>query len=210
MIRQQQLELQRLQASNTNSHGHGACAEDSSAISDRTAPPGPPGPLPAVPAGSYPRSPIYHHRPSLDMARADLHRRSRTPSRGASPRLRSTSISAESGDWALGGRDESAFYQAEAQMLTRENQMLKHRIHDLRMATDEDSATLLMLTLRQKSNSANFRPPRDPMNRQPHQALVAQVLRPIPPPNLPRPTHRSDFRRLTRRCQQLRDENLYK
>ena len=67
------------------------------------------------------------------MARSDLHRRSRTPSRGASPRLRATSISAESGDLVLGGRDESAFYQAETQMLTRENQMLRHRIRDLGM-----------------------------------------------------------------------------
>lgn len=31
----------------------------------------------------------------------------------------------------MGGRDESAFYQAETQMLTRENQMLRHRIRDL-------------------------------------------------------------------------------
>ncbi|KAJ6782335.1 hypothetical protein PWT90_05820 [Aphanocladium album] len=134
MIRQQQLELQRLQAGNPN-NSHGQSAEDSSAISDRPAPPVSQGPVPTPPVGSYPRSPVFHHRPSLDMARADLHRRSRTPSRGASPRLRSTSISAESGDWALGGRDESAFYQAEAQMLTRENQMLKHRINDLRMDT---------------------------------------------------------------------------
>ena len=35
-------------------------------------------------------------------------------------------------DWLLGGtRDESAFYQAETQMLTRENQMLKARIREL-------------------------------------------------------------------------------
>lgn len=129
MIRQQQLELQRLQASNpNNSHS----AEDSSAISDRPTPSSSQGPIPTPPIGSYPRSPVFHHRSSVDMPRADLHRRSRTPSRGASPRLRTTSIGAESGDWALGGRDESAFYQAEAQMLTRENQMLKHRIHDLR------------------------------------------------------------------------------
>lgn len=70
------------------------------------------------------------------MARADLHRRSRTPSRGASrgasPRLRSTSISGDVNDgMALNGRDESAFYQAETQMLVRENQMLKHRIREL-------------------------------------------------------------------------------
>ncbi|OAQ98300.1 hypothetical protein LLEC1_04856 [Akanthomyces lecanii] len=140
MIRQQQLELQRLQASNPT-HSHGVSGEDSSAVSDRAAPPVSQGVLPTAPGGSYPRSPVFHHRPSLDMARADLHRRSRTPSRGASPRLRSTSISAESGDWALGGRDESAFYQAEAQMLTRENQMLKHRIQDLQKQLSDLSAS---------------------------------------------------------------------
>ncbi|KAK3323570.1 hypothetical protein B0T19DRAFT_208807 [Cercophora scortea] len=81
---------------------------------------------------SLPRSPGFP-RSSFDLARADLHnRRSRTPSRGASPRLRSTSISGESGEqWILGGRDESAFYQAETQMLVRENQMLRHRIREL-------------------------------------------------------------------------------
>ncbi|KAM3484832.1 hypothetical protein MY8738_001734 [Beauveria namnaoensis] len=140
MIRQQQLELQRLQASNPN-NSHGASGEDSSAVSDRPAVPVSQGPNPSPLVGSYPRSPVFHHRPSLDMARADLHRRSRTPSRGASPRLRSTSISAESGDWALGGRDESAFYQAEAQMLTRENQMLKHRVHELQKQLSELSAS---------------------------------------------------------------------
>lgn len=85
-------------------------------------------------SGSLPRSPVFPHHPrsSFDMARADLHRRSRTPSRHASPRLRSTSISGDSGEpWILGGRDESAFYQAETQMLIRENQMLRHRIREL-------------------------------------------------------------------------------
>ncbi|KAH7328190.1 hypothetical protein B0I35DRAFT_416800 [Stachybotrys elegans] len=138
MIRQQQLELQRLQA---NQHG-GQSAEEMSAVSERSSHAVPlPVPVPAhaspsmsavVPSGSYSRSPVLTHpRSSFDMARADLHRRSRTPSRGASPRLRSTSISAESGDWVLGGRDESAFYQAETQMLVRENQMLRHRIREL-------------------------------------------------------------------------------
>lgn len=85
-------------------------------------------------SGSLPRSPGFPHHPrsSFDMARSDLHRRSRTPSRHASPRLRSTSISGDSGEqWVLGGRDESAFYQAETQMLIRENQMLRHRIREL-------------------------------------------------------------------------------
>ncbi|CAP71367.1 uncharacterized protein PODANS_6_2630 [Podospora anserina S mat+] len=99
--------------------------------------------IPQVPAGassgSLPRSPVFAHpRSSFDVARADLRRRSRTPSRGASPRLRSTSISGDSGEqWHLGCRDESAFYQAETQMLIRENQMLKHRIKELeRQLTD--------------------------------------------------------------------------
>ena len=85
-------------------------------------------------SGSVPRSPSFPHHPrsSFDMARADIQRRSRTPSRGASPHLRSTSISGESGEqWILGGRDENAFYQAETHMLIRENQMLRHRIRDL-------------------------------------------------------------------------------
>ncbi|KAF3768006.1 hypothetical protein M406DRAFT_338661 [Cryphonectria parasitica EP155] len=88
--------------------------------------------VPTAPStGSLPRSPVLP-RSSFDLARGDLRHRSRTPSRGASPRLRSTSISQESGEpFVLGGRDESAFYQAETQMLTRENQMLRHRIRDL-------------------------------------------------------------------------------
>jgi len=40
---------------------------------------------------------------------------------------------------ALGGRDESAFYQAETQMLTRENQMLRHRIRELEKQLSEMS-----------------------------------------------------------------------
>jgi hypothetical protein len=85
---------------------------------------------------SFTQSPRHPHpRLSFDMARADLNRRSRTPSRGASPRLRSTSISGEQGDGASLARDESAFYQAETSMLVRENQMLRHRIRELGMST---------------------------------------------------------------------------
>ena len=134
MIRQQQLELQRLQANNPQA----TQAEGSSAVSERSGhgtpiPRGSQASLPGVtPVGSYSRSPgLAYHRGSMEIARGDLQHRSRTPSRGASPRVRSTSISAESGDWGLGGRDESAFYPAETQMLTRENQMLRHRIREL-------------------------------------------------------------------------------
>lgn len=141
MIRQQQLELNRLQANNPQNN----TAEASSAISERS---GHGTPLPSssqaslpgiTPVGSYPRSPSFPHRTSMDMGRSDIRRRSRTPSRGASPRLRSTSISVESAEVALGGRDESAFYQAETQMLTRENQMLRHRIRELGMPYTSDT-----------------------------------------------------------------------
>lgn len=136
MIRQQQLELQRLQTSRPL-HGPDASGDDGGGP-ETSNPAQHPSSLQQAPIfggpllSSYSRSPdLNYPRSSLDMARADLHRRSRTPSRGASPRLRATSLSAESGDWALGCRDESAFYQAETQMLVRENQMLRHRIRDL-------------------------------------------------------------------------------
>lgn len=135
MIRQQQLQLQQLQAGQGQSS---SAVEDSAIASERSnqgtpisQPPSGFAPLPS--SGSFSRSPVVPHpRSSFDMARADIQRRSRTPSRGASPRLRSTSISGDSGEqYTLGGRDESAFYQAETQMLVRENQMLRHRIRDL-------------------------------------------------------------------------------
>jgi len=126
-IRQLQEQVQRQQQ-----QGQSAIVGDEA--SDRSVPLPIPtsSPQPAFHgSGSLPRSPVFP-RSSFDMARADLRNRSRTPSRHASPRLRSTSISADSGEpWALGGRDESAFYQAESQMLIRENQMLRHRIREL-------------------------------------------------------------------------------
>ena len=154
MIRQQQLQLQQLQGQ----QGQGGPGPDDSAIvSERSTtgnsqPPSQPGSAPqsAHPgqqhmhsSGSLSRSPAFPHHPrsSFDMARADLQRRSRTPSRGASPRLRAASISGESDQLVLGGRDESAFYQAETQMLTRENQMLRHRIRDLERQLADANAT---------------------------------------------------------------------
>ena len=99
-----------------------------SAVEDNSAPPSAhPGP------SSLPRSPGFSPRPrsSFDIARADLSRLSRASSRGASPRLRTTSIGDNSEHFNLSGRDENALYQAETQMLVRENQMLKHRIREL-------------------------------------------------------------------------------
>ncbi|KAL2754505.1 hypothetical protein ACRALDRAFT_1063321 [Sodiomyces alcalophilus JCM 7366] len=139
-IREQQLQLQQLQGQQ-GANGS-AATEDSPVMSERSTH-GTPAPqlpssslsqstTPSLPTGSFSRSPgpTCHPRSSFDMARADLRRRSRTPSRGASPRVRSGSISGESDQWAI-GRDEAALYQAETQMLVRENQMLRHRIRDL-------------------------------------------------------------------------------
>ncbi|KAI0011020.1 hypothetical protein F4779DRAFT_263962 [Xylariaceae sp. FL0662B] len=131
MIRQQQIQLQQLQASQGQSQTSVA-AEDTTPTSERSI--SMPTPPPA-PSTSTPRSPIASHpRSSFDMARDALHRRSRTPSRGAtSPRMRSASISTlEMGaPHLIGVRDESAYYQAETQSLIRENQMLRHRIREL-------------------------------------------------------------------------------
>ncbi|KAI2609432.1 uncharacterized protein GGS25DRAFT_520225 [Hypoxylon fragiforme] len=137
MIRQQQLQLQQLQAAQGHSHTSVA-AEDATPTSERSSSAILPTPItqPIFPAlsSSVPRSPVLSHpRSSFDIARDALHRRSRTPSRGApSPRMRSTSISGENGEPHLSGvRDEIAYYQAETQSLSRENQMLHHRIREL-------------------------------------------------------------------------------
>jgi len=126
-IRQLQEQVQRQQQQNPSAIAGDEASDRSVPVPNTTA-----SPQPIYPSsGSLPRSPVFP-RSSFDMARADLRHRSRTPSRNASPRLRSTSISADSGEaWALAGRDESAFYQAESQMLVRENQMLRHRIREM-------------------------------------------------------------------------------
>ncbi|KAI1470967.1 uncharacterized protein F4812DRAFT_419660 [Daldinia caldariorum] len=145
MIRQQQLQLQQLQAAQGQSQTSVA-AEDPTPTSERSSSmmlPNVPQPPFSAPSTSVPRSPVLSHpRSSFDIARDALHRRSRTPSRGApSPRMRSTSISAESGEPLLSGvRDESAYYQAETQSLVRENQMLRHRIRELERQLSEAHA----------------------------------------------------------------------
>ncbi|KAL2200609.1 hypothetical protein P885DRAFT_57478 [Corynascus similis CBS 632.67] len=131
-IRQLQEQVQRQQQQQQNQSAISGDDQSSERSVSIPAPNVAASPQPTYPtSGSLPRSPVFP-RSSFDMARADLRHRSRTPSRNASPRLRSTSISADSGEsWALAGRDESAFYQAESQMLIRENQMLRHRIREM-------------------------------------------------------------------------------
>lgn len=152
MIRQQQVQLQQLQAAQGHPPQSTVAAEDAPPASDQSSslphalPPSAaslvthPSPHASMAGPTTPRSPVMAHpRSSFDMTRPDL-RSSRRSSRGASsPRLRSTSINAEGAEpCILGGatgssgvRDESAFYQAETQSLIRENQMLRHRIREL-------------------------------------------------------------------------------
>ncbi|KAI9640690.1 hypothetical protein NHQ30_010999 [Ciborinia camelliae] len=135
MIRTQQQQLQQLQAASGQAPGSAPVIDESTPTSERSlsfstqnVPTNVTSPAPA------PRSPItaMHPRTPFDVARDNLHRRSRTPSRNASPTMRATSISNEGGEsWILGGRDESAFYQAETQNMIRENQMLRQRIREL-------------------------------------------------------------------------------
>lgn len=137
MIRTQQQQLQQLQAASGQSHTPTAI-DDSTPTSEHSMSFSAGNASQSTTAGASvtSRSPSMLFHPLLqgspDLPRADIVRRSRTPSRTASPRLSSTSISGEGGEnWSLGGRDESAFYQAETQMLTRENQMLRMRIREL-------------------------------------------------------------------------------
>lgn len=135
MIRSQQQQLSQLQSASGN-HGTPPAIDESTPTSERSMSFSNSHPLPNLPTNtSTPRSPntVLHPRSSFDVARVELHRRSRTPSRTASPRMRAASISAEGEPFSLGGRDESAYYQAETQSMIRENQMLRQRIRELGM-----------------------------------------------------------------------------
>lgn len=129
MIRSQQEQLQQLQAAAP------PAIDESTPPSERERSVLSPQPIvPPHPQSTAPRSPsaILQSRSSFDLARSDLRRLSRAPSRTESPGLRPTSISDELGEpLSIGGRDESNFYQAETQMVMRENQMLRQRIREL-------------------------------------------------------------------------------
>ena len=136
MIRTQQQQLQALQTASGQAQSAPPAIDDSTPTSEQSlsfSNANQPHPQPST-STSTPRSPsiALHPRSSFEVSRSDI-RRSRTPSQTASPRIRSTSNSGEAHDWNLGGRDESAFYQAETQMMIRENQMLRQRIRELGM-----------------------------------------------------------------------------
>ncbi|KAL8793791.1 MAG: hypothetical protein Q9195_003621 [Heterodermia aff. obscurata] len=142
-IRQQQITLQNAQQHAVYTPSTSTAAiDDSTPTSERSFSfPNVPGTLPMSVHNPRPRSPVP--RGSLELSRQSSHR-SRTPSRNTSPMLRpmSAGLQAHGEDWQLSSsgmsrgdsqssRDESTYYQAETQTLTRENQMLRMRIREL-------------------------------------------------------------------------------
>lgn len=136
MIRQQQVQLQQLQqyAGYTPSTNTPA-VDDSTPTSERSFSfPNVPGSAPVSASNPRPRSPVP--RRSIDLSRQSS-RRSRPTSHTGSPSQRphSAGLQAQGDEWLLSGsgssRDDSAYYQAETQALTRENQMLRSRIRQL-------------------------------------------------------------------------------
>jgi hypothetical protein len=142
MIRQQQATIQALQSQNAaNSNPSASAIDDSTPTSERsvslnqaTVPLAPAQAIPpAATSAPRPRSPLVPR----SLSRHSSHRSGRS-SHDASPSLHPaagySNLPIEGPEVLLGSsavRDESAFYQAETQNLTRENQMLKLRIREL-------------------------------------------------------------------------------
>lgn len=138
MIRQQQVQIDTLTSRNSQQGGSSAIADDSTPTSERSLslPQAAISPQPSAPptniAQPRSRSP-YGILPSMSR-HSSIAERSRGSSRTGSPSIQPMSSGSfnESSDWISGpARDESLFYQAETQNLTRENQMLKLRIREL-------------------------------------------------------------------------------
>lgn len=149
MIRQQQTQIHQLQSPQPPSS---SAVDDSTPTSERSMSIpniAPQNNISALPTQPRSRSP-YNTNPRGTMSRqSSFAERSRNSSHAGSPALRPTSSHGlgphESTDFlppsAVNTRDESAFYQAETQMLTRENQMLKLRIRELERQLSEANPT---------------------------------------------------------------------
>ncbi|KAI9830939.1 MAG: hypothetical protein M1819_005322 [Sarea resinae] len=141
MIRQQQAQIQQMQQS--TGAAPTTAVDDSTPTSEQSL--SFPSVAPPPVGHPRPRSPVP--RTSFDNTRQPS-RHSRTSSRTTSPALRplSTNLSAqgESSEWLL-GRDESAYYQAETQNLTRENQILRARVRELEHQINDLKATPPMI-----------------------------------------------------------------
>ncbi|KAI1809483.1 hypothetical protein GGS20DRAFT_571766 [Poronia punctata] len=152
MIRQQQLQLQQLQATQTpnlqtSQNQPSLNFDDTLSSATRSASISHSSSTFPVTSGPTPRSPSEAPQPrfSDDASREILdvpHRTSITPSRGSpSPRLPPGTTSQEAELNLSNIRDEVTYYQAETQSLSRENQMLRNRIHELERQLREAQAT---------------------------------------------------------------------
>ncbi|KAE8144468.1 hypothetical protein BDV25DRAFT_166780 [Aspergillus avenaceus] len=133
MIRSQQAQLEQLQHHHQRQGSHGTAIDDSDRSTFTTIPP-------LSGAGN---------RNSTQLTSSLSSRRpSRPSSQAASPSLRPVADvpRPEGSEWITGtsesparrsSRDEGAFYQAEATMLSRENQMLRQRIRELERQVNE-------------------------------------------------------------------------
>ena len=135
MIRQQQAQIHQMQqTTGLTSSMSAAAVDDSTPTSERSMSfPNVPPTLPMSVTNPRPHSPVP--RNSFGLSRQSS-RRSRTSSRSPALRPLSAGLQSQNDEWQLPGgshssRDDGAFYQAETQMLTRENQMLRMRIREL-------------------------------------------------------------------------------
>ncbi|KAL5386330.1 hypothetical protein PMIN06_009663 [Paraphaeosphaeria minitans] len=164
MIRQQQSQIQALTFHSAHPNTSSA-VDDSTPTSERSMsiPPVPPHPA-ALPARTT-------------MSRqSSFAERSRNSSQAVSPALRPLSshgfVGYESSEslppsrWAGRERDESAFYQAETQTLTRENQMLKQRIRELERQLSEAAPAPASNTLTHSPATASNLHSSPPISRQ--------------------------------------------
>ncbi|EUC44632.1 hypothetical protein COCMIDRAFT_97618 [Bipolaris oryzae ATCC 44560] len=145
MIRAQQAQINSLQASQHPSSAS-AVVDDGTPTSERSMSIPASQHMSPLPSAAQPRSrsPFGLGSISRQSSFAD---RSRHSSHAGSPALRP--ISGQAGSYdphdmlpsPVATRDESAFYQAETQNLTRENQMLKQRIRELERQLAEQNPT---------------------------------------------------------------------
>lgn len=139
MIRSQQAQLQQLQQQNNSQHSSSQSATSTAVIDDTTPSSERSASFPPIPP------PAAASSNRLSISSLSNRRSSRPPSQATSPNLRpqdylrapeGTEVSPvpREGSSRRGSRDESAYYQAEATMLGRENQMLRQRIRELGMS----------------------------------------------------------------------------
>ncbi|KAI9846591.1 MAG: hypothetical protein M1837_003832 [Sclerophora amabilis] len=147
MIRQQQEQLTQLQqgTGQTRPDSAAAAIDDSTPTSERSLSFPPVSHVPVSVSNPRTRSPAPPGRRGSHGLSRQSSSQSRTHSRGSSPALRPLSGSLSGSGEATeqpwnslaSNRDESVFYQAETQTLTRENQMLKQRIRELERQLNE-------------------------------------------------------------------------